>query len=1318
MRLKARAWIPAVNGPSRPFLMRRQATIALCVVLVLLGNLLHVTPAYAGEPVAADRSHVVLAWQEGGPLVREAAEAALLGTDEQVGAFLAEGWDRARRLDERDQLAGVISDGGPALRAKAQAALEADAAGDEDAIAAFLKNGWQGPADIDVRVSVNQLMSAGGEEVKQAAQAVLDQGDPGKLREFLESGWQTQWNSDQRLRINQIMATGGPHVRTAAQKALDAETPEALEAFFSYGWAVASARDDETATLQDLLGQAEAAGELAEQETAGAVEEAGRADDAAAAARRSAAEAAAATEAARGDRAEAKAQAKRAATAANKAVAAARVAVQAAAAADRAARAAAGAAARAAQLASRANQKAAEAYRAAAEASVDASRANVARQAAQAANAIAQEARDIAVSAQAAANALENGQKAVQSAVSAAEHAMAAAAANEDAVRYANAAGAEAGEAVAAAARARANAARALRAARAAENHLRVAISAANKARDAANRAAANAQAAATAALEAAEHAGDAAEAAKRSTEHANAAVDAAQQALETAEQAAAVYAAARTADAERLAVARDEGLEIAREANTQYEEQQRIADWDVDQAAKRDEETDRLIEVARAPATERADAVAAARKAALNLASGQGAWTKEAARAALGSNDDLVLEFVRTGLPRAEARDNRLAVTNLGVTENAALAAAAKDALAGSDEEVAAFLRTQTYPGRYSADRLEVNRILSEARATGDVVLAERAQQALDADTPQALRDFLDTGRYTAALTGERVLVNQILADPDSGPETRAAAQIALDGPAPGLRKFLDSGHHAAAERDHENAVHLAVVAGLLKKIDEVAETALESALEAQSVAARARGDAEQAAGYAQQAIAAAQRAAGYAEQADAHADRAAASANKAAAAVKTAREAATRARASARSAVRSATWAIASYERAVAAANRAGAAARTAYREAVRAGEDAEAAVEAATEASEAHEYAVGVAIVDCYHQYSSDQYQRLEDVYDQEGQFYRNCVENILGSPEDLATRAYVNSGFCDLYPQDSQDYQNCLNSVLDPAFVGTQQLTVTLQALQYGAAWFFSGFVPLAAGCLANAVCGAALTVAQVGMEIHRLVKGDQGLGKTLLKIGVIALEELVFYGIGKLISAGFRAIKNAATAGRASSSALSKLQVVLVRTQHKRVLAEVRAMRAGDYSSVKDTAFFWSGRTKVGPDKYRNAGPDEAAVIAKSHNGTTLEILMDSRGIPQAKWSDEAWPEIQRQVNDAWDQVSLAYARGASGEVKVVLGQDVREQSVWLRHECKELLKNPRVTKITAIDLTTRKPRVITNESECLPVEAPLALQAA
>ncbi|MBB6545818.1 ALF repeat-containing protein [Nonomuraea rubra] len=160
------------------------------MVLTLLAGLLRVTPAHAEQPVAADRSHVVAAWQKGGPQVRSAAEAALLGSDEQVSAFLAGGWRQAQRLDERDSLASVIGNGGPALRAKAQAALDADAAGDQSAIATFLQSGWQGPSDIDVRVPVNQLMSAGGEQVKQAAQAVLDSGDTQALREFLESGRQ------------------------------------------------------------------------------------------------------------------------------------------------------------------------------------------------------------------------------------------------------------------------------------------------------------------------------------------------------------------------------------------------------------------------------------------------------------------------------------------------------------------------------------------------------------------------------------------------------------------------------------------------------------------------------------------------------------------------------------------------------------------------------------------------------------------------------------------------------------------------------------------------------------------------------------------------------------------------------------------------------------------------------------------------------------------------------------------------------------------------------------------------------------------------
>ncbi|WP_263657484.1 ALF repeat-containing protein [Nonomuraea gerenzanensis] len=1292
--------------------IRWQAVIATCTVLAVLAGLLHAPPAYAQGTVPADRPLVVSAWQEGGPQVRLAAEAALLGSDAQVSAFLDGGWAQAQRLDQRENLARVISNGGPALRAKAQAALDADVAGDQNAIPTFLKSGWQGPSDIDTRVSVNQLMASGGDQVKQAAQAVLDSGTAEEMRKFLESGWQAQWNTDQRLRINQAIATGGPQVRAAGQKALDAGAPEALEAFLSYGWAVASARDEETATLEDLLGQAKEAKALAEQETANATSEADRARDSAAAARRSAAEAAAATAAARDNMAEAKAQAKRAARAAEQAAEAAQVAVQAAAAANRAARAAATAAARAAQMASKANQKASEAYQHAAAAAVDATFAENARQAAQAARRIARETDEFAELVNLALTAVRENSHAVTAATAAAENALAAAAANDEAVRYANAAGADAQEAVAAAARARANAERAARAARAAQTYLQTAIDAAIKARDAAIKAAANARAAAVAALEAAEHAGDAAKAAERATEYANLATTAAQQALDTATQAAAVYDAARVADAERLAVARDEGLETARTANVAYERQQRAADWDVDQAAKRDAETNRLIAVVLDPATERAAAVAAARKVALNLAGGQSAWTKQAALGALGGADDLVLEFVRAGLARAEAQDNRIAVTKLSVADNAALETAAMNALAGSDQTVATFLRTQSYPGRYTADRLKVNQILAAAKTAGDVVLAQRAEQALEADTPQALRDFLDTGQYTAAVIGERVRVNQILASPDSGPEVKAAAQIALEGPAPGLRQFLSTGRFTAAERDHETAVHLAVVAGLLTKISQAAESAVESALEAQAVAARARDDAALAASYAQQAIDSAQRAAGYAQQARVHADRAAASVEKAAAAVKTAVGAATKARTSAHSALRSATWAIASHAMAVDAANSATRAARLAYNSAINAGQSADAAARAADAVAKDYEYAAGAEIAKCDFEYNRDDYARLEDAYGlEEGKFYRDCIYNILGDPEELATRVYLNSAFCDIYPQDSQSYENCIASTSAPGFEAIQEYNLTFEALRYALTMFEVGWMPAIVGCQVTLVCGAALTVATVGVEIYRFVQGDQSLAKTLLNLGTIALESLAGYGIGKLLSSGFRALKRAFAASKTGTSAISEIRRGLLQTEQKLVLAHVRTMLASEYPTVRDTAFFWSGRTEIAPDKYVSAGPDLVAEIAKAKGGTSLEMLMDSRGIPQAQIPKEIewdpwevpWDAIQDQVNDAWTQISLNYARNASGVVRVVHGTSLRPGNVWETTEFPALKANPNVTKIiriTIVDATTRTEDVI------------------
>jgi hypothetical protein len=830
------------------------------------------------------------------------------------------------------------------------------------------------------------------------------------------------------------------------------------------------------------------------------------------------------------------------------------VAVAAAAAAYRAARAAATAAGRAAAAAARAGHAAARAHRAAADAARDRAKAGPARRAAEEASAIAVQAREFADKAEYAAKAIEAGRTAITAALSAAEHAKRAAAANDDAVRHARNAGADASAAVAAAARARAQAERAVRAARAAEKYLQVAIREAFAARDAARRAADNAEAAARAAIEAAEHAGEAATAARRATENAEAATVAAQAAVDAATRALDVFEEARKADDERLAVALEEGMEAARAANELYLKQQNAADWDVEQAAQRDAETNRLIAEAQNPATPRPAAVAAARRAALNLgATAKGAWTQQTAVTALGGDEDEVLSFIRTGLAAAAAEDDRQAVMDLSITDNTALADAAKAALAGTDADVGQFLRTQDYPGRLTDDRVKVNQVLASARANGDVVLAQKAQEALDAGTVQALRVFLETGQYTAAAHGERVLVLQILNHPDSGPELKVAAQIALDGPPPALREFLDTGRHAAAERDDDNAAHVAVMGGLLERINQVAETAVTNAMEAQVVAAQARGDAERAAHYANQAAQSAQKAAGYASRAVTYANQAARAVDRAAAAVKTARNAATRANASARNAVRSAAWAISSYNAANAYAKEANVAARRARDDAKAAGADARAAEAAAIRAREAYVDALRPKLGACHAEYSSGPSRALERfLEDSENQWYRNCVRNILPDAKELAKRAYINSSFCSIYPQGSKLYQNCIHSVLDPDFRGMHSLTLLTELINDLNLMLVAFGAGLGALCVATVVCGLVagtlLTMGDVGLNLYKFIKGDQSLADTLLKLGKTALESLVLAGLGKLVKAGFRAVKALYVATRNAKIAETSLQL--------------------------------------------------------------------------------------------------------------------------------------------------------------------------
>jgi len=109
----------------------------------------------------------------------------------------------------------------------------------------------------------------------------------------------------------------------------------------------------------------------------------------------------------------------------------------------------------------------------------------------------------------------------------------------------------------------------------------------------------------------------------------------------------------------------------------------------------------------------------------------------------------------------------------------------------------------------------------------------------------------------------------------------------------------------------------------------------------------------------------------------------------------------------------------------------------------------------------------------------------------------------------------------------------------------------------------------------------------------------------------------------------------------------------------------------------------DTAFFWSGKTDgVG-------GAEVAGDIAKRKGGVTLESTIDSNGFEMPEWDFNNPASM-----DAWDSASGAYAEQVSGEVRAVVGSELRPENIWGNIELPQLMENPDVTKITIIDPKT------------------------
>lgn len=71
-----------------------------------------------------------------------------------------------------------------------------------------------------------------------------------------------------------------------------------------------------------------------------------------------------------------------------------------------------------------------------------------------------------------------------------------------------------------------------------------------------------------------------------------------------------------------------------------------------------------------------------------------------------------------------------------------------------------------------------------------------------------------------------------------------------------------------------------------------------------------------------------------------------------------------------------------------------------------------------------------------------------------------------------------------------------------------------------------------------------------------------------------------------------------------------------------------------------------------------------------------------------------------WDKNNPASVKAWQDASSAYAQGAKGRVRAVVGEELRAENIWETKELPALKANPNVTEIVRIDPATGKETVI------------------
>ena len=114
-----------------------------------------------------------------------------------------------------------------------------------------------------------------------------------------------------------------------------------------------------------------------------------------------------------------------------------------------------------------------------------------------------------------------------------------------------------------------------------------------------------------------------------------------------------------------------------------------------------------------------------------------------------------------------------------------------------------------------------------------------------------------------------------------------------------------------------------------------------------------------------------------------------------------------------------------------------------------------------------------------------------------------------------------------------------------------------------------------------------------------------------------------------------------------------------------------------------YNLQPNTATFWSGLGDVGADGSPLYNGDKiAANCAEKMGRTSLEKTLEVEGITLPDWNPDP------NVINAWNSASSSFAMQAAGDVRGLMGNVVRDKSVWNVFEKTILGINPKVTSLT------------------------------